>query len=329
MSIYHLGKLTHCVDHQKTNHYNEIHFDLIWHLMHMTKVHRFHTPAALKALLFRFFLISEKPIHAYALEYINEEVIMDITLNNEHFTFTISDLKNLMGFMCSDFTYNVTTSFDDFRMNYRAFDLESEEVENEDGSVTKKIKHDYLVYLLTDVLTPLDANKMSIKFKPNLNQLTDEEIAAAEGLAAYIVAQIPTSDFEAVTHSYPHLQSFEEYFDKEQVIAFKPFEQIAPNALYQIIRLTLNEPTADEFKIYGLTDSMKDDLWHLEPHLIFAYGVKHGYIKLSDHPFGLINDTHALFEYDYDGLLGQDEELYTTNEIAAAWKISEWLHLLP
>jgi hypothetical protein len=319
----------HCVDHEKTEHYSEVHFDLIWHLMHITKVHRFHTPAALKELLFRFFLISEKPIHAYALEFINEEVIMDITLNNEHFTFTISDLKNLMGFMCSNFPYNVTTSFDDFMIKYCAFDLESEEVENEDGSVTKKIKKDYLVYALIGVSTLLDADKMIIKFKPNLNQLTEEDIGAAEGLAAYIVAQIPPSDFEAVTYSFPHLLSYGEYFDKQQVIAFKPFEQIDPDALYQIIRLTLNEPTADEFKLQGLTDSMKDDLWHLEPHLIFAYGVKHGYIKLSDHPFGLINDTHALFEYDYDGLLGQDAELYTTNEIATAWKISEWLHLLP
>ena len=65
---------------------------------------------------------------------------------------------------------------------------------------------------------------------------------------------------------------------------------------------------------------MEDLEWPNE-HINIAYGIKNGYVKVSDHRFSLIELTDPRFDYNYDLLLGHDEELYSTKELFDNWQM--------
>ena len=88
------------------------------------------------------------------------------------------------------------------------------------------------------------------------------------------------------------------------------------------LQLFIKNGTADEDLIY--------DLQYANTHIIFAYGVKNNYITLSKEASSLINCVnYADFEIDYEDLLGEDGEQYTTQDIYDAWKMEKWIHLVP
>lgn len=322
--MVYIGKFTDKCKEGVLADFDDVQLDMLWFIMNLTKVHRFATKDSFKELLVRYFLVRDKDIDDYALDVINNEILIDGYLNEQYFSFCIKDLVNLIGFASTTAKYNIDGSLSDFINNYKYKAPNTNFSVNDDDSIS--ISPDVLVYALSGLTNLLHINNCSLKFVETINKNDLTKIEGAKKLASYILNTFNDSFFEEFDVNNKGL-----YIDrllKGDLVKFNVFKEIHLDNLASIYEIIIDKRTADEFRRDGLNFDCMEDLEWPNEHINIAYGIKNGYVKVSDHRFSLIELTDPVFDYNYDLLLGPDQELYSTKELFDHWQMQKWLHLI-
>jgi hypothetical protein len=207
-------------------------------------------------------------------------------------------------------------------------------MEAEEGGNTK-ISQDVLVLVLAGVNTLIQIDSLNIEFREDLSQVSPEEVARVSTFVDYVMQQIPSGVFEDYEAQFGKaLSSYQEYYHKGDEVNFYPWTQLPKETLVSLFTHLLG---ADHHLVEDFRDSEvpdEDTLLDLQfeiPYIKFAYGVKHGYVTLDDNWY-----TPHLENYSPDfnlnpleELAGEDGEVYSTNSIYQAYRMEEWIHLLP
>jgi len=326
------GKIFNYTKENKIANYTDIHFDVLWYLLHLTKVNRCISQESLREFLVRYLLISETDLNQSALDFINYGILIDGTINNKTFTFYVKDLINLMGFSSSNSKYNIQGKLNEFIYEYQFIPPNVKFEPDETSNNRVKISDDWLLFEFMKLNNLLLIDSLTISFKEKIDDISEEELQKVLLFTDFVMKDINMSVFDEYKASFPEAtQIFKERHLKENIFNFdvyngmdrtkliKIYEQILPNDQFQSF---IENGTSDEDLIC--------DLQYANTHIIFAYGVKHHFIKLSDDDFSLIDDVnYADFEIEYEDLVGEDGEMYTTQSIYDAWKMDKWIHLLP
>ena len=67
---------------------------------------------------------------------------------------------------------------------------------------------------------------------------------------------------------------------------------------------------------------------HLYEHIKFAYGVKHGYITISNDPY-MEHDVDPYFKIDFELFMDDDCNCFSSETIFYNWSMDKWIDLLP
>ena len=326
------GKIFNYAKQNKLVNYKDIHFDILWYLMHLTKVNRCISRESFKEFLIRYLLITETDLNQSASDFIDYGILIDGTINNKPFTFYVKDLINLMGFSSNDGKYNIQGNLKEFMNEYQFIPPNVKFEPDETANNRAKISEDYLLFSFMKLNNLLLIDSLTIYFKDKIDDTSEEELNKVLRFTDYVMENINETVFEEYRVSFPevtqifkerHLKenvfNFDVYADMDRTKLIKIYEQIIPE---EQLQLFIKNGTADEDLIY--------DLQYANTHIIFAYGVKNNYITLSKEASSLINCVnYADFEIDYEDLLGEDGEQYTTQDIYDAWKMEKWIHLVP
>lgn len=327
--MYNTGKRFYFLKKEIIAKYQDVHFDMLWYIMGLTNIHRIHTEDAMREFLIRYFLIRDKPIEEYAIDVINDELIIDGYISNQYFKITMYDLVQLMGFERSDFKYNIDGRLSDFIEEYQFKPINIKTQQTGDKSFT--ISSDALAYALMGLKTLFEIDSCSIPFLNTLEGVSRARVASASKLAAYVVNKIGEAEFERFRNEFP--SAISRYFNwslKENKVEFNVFEDMDRENLAKIYEIhDGNSLSANQLRNLEIDDDFKHDMNYLNSHIVFAYGVKKGYVKLSDNQLTLINDIEPNFSYDYDELLGPDGEMYSTQEIYDNFNMAAWMDYLP
>jgi len=318
------------MDAEKAEKYDQVHLDMLWYIMDLTCIERFVTLESFREFLIRFFLIRDKSVNEYAIDVIDEELIVDGFIGDKYFALKIEDLVNLVGFAKSDAKYNIKGSLDEFTGDF-IFKLPNIKFSKVEGKEkTFELSSQVIIYKFAGLGNLLQLENCTLKFTHDLTQTAQIELDGAIKLANFIIKRLPINLFEQYNAAYPIVgQTIRERYLKEEEIRFDIFKDMDQENLAKIYELLLNKETADLFRAKGEDDELKDELQWFNEQINFAYGVKHGYIKLSDKYDSLINEVDVNFDYDYDMLLGEDCELYSTQHIYDHLEMGKWQHLLP
>jgi len=324
------GKQKYAVAPKSLEDYDEVHFDLLWYLMDTCKIIRYATKESFREFLIRFFLIRDKPFDSYALDIIDEELIVDGFLNDTYFSLRVQDLVALLGYATSTACYNIHGTLDEFIASYSYCPPNIEFSESEEEENTFVVSKDAMAYMFMGLGNLLHIHGCTLRFKPHLQGLTPAQLQGATRLADFVVGQLPDQLFERYQIDFPFI--FEdnlECYSTADRISFDVYRELAPENLAVIFERIADQSIADEFRREGPTADFRVDMEMYEEHVKFAYGVKHGYVKLSKKYDSLITELDPRFDLEFEQLQGPDLELYTTQEIYDMWSMAEWIHLLP
>jgi len=324
------GKQKNAVDPNNLDGYDEVHFDLLWYLMDTCKITRYVTKESLREFLIRFFLIRDKPFEAYALDIIDEELVVDGFLNDTYFSLRVQDLVALLGYATSTARYNIHGTMDEFVASYSYCPPNIKFSQSEEEENTYLVSKDALKYVFMGLSNLLHIHGCTLRFKPHLQNLTAEQLQGAIRLADFIVGRLPDQLFERYKIDFPFIfdDNLERYSSADR-ISFDLYQEIAPGNLAVIFERIASQYIADEFRRQGPTEDFRVDMEWYEEHIKFAYGVKHGYVKLSTEYDSLVTELDPRYDLEFELLQGPDQELYTTQDIYDMWSMAEWIHLIP
>jgi len=327
-----IGKIYSYTKNTTLKNYLDIHFDMLWYLLHLTKVNRYTSRESLKEFLIRYLLITKTDLNQSALNFIDNGILIEGTINNEIFTFYVKDLINFMGFSCSDQKYNIQGALNDFVQEYQFKSHNLKFEQNETAKNTYSISQDVLLFSLMRLKHLLSIDSLSISFKENINAINEEELNKVLLFADFVMNNINETVFDEYSESFPEVkQIFKERHLKENVAHFDVYTAMERSKLLKIYELILPNNQLQLFLENGTSDDdLLFDLQYANTHIIFAYGVKHNYISLSKEDSSLIDCVnYSDLEIEYEDLLGEDGEQYTTQSIYDTWEMEKWIHLLP
>jgi hypothetical protein len=328
--MMYLTKFTDKLDQQKVDLYNEVQLDMLWYIMDLTGIERFVTEESFREFLIRFFIIRNKHIDEYAMDVINDELIVDGFIGESYFELKINDLVNLVGFAKSSAKYNIRSSLTEFETKYKFKTPNVKFSKSKQKENTYEISQQALAYSLAGLHNLLQLENCSLQFKDDLVKLSDTEREGSIKLANFIVQRLPKNLFNSYNEAYPEVaQVNKERYQASDEVRFNIYKDMDQENLAKIYELLVDKETADAFREKGEDEDLKDELQWFNEQINFAYGVKHGYIKLSDEYNSLITEVDINFHYDYDMLLGDDAELYSTQYIYDHLRMVEWQYLLP
>ena len=329
--LHHVGKFTDKIPAEKINLYSDAQLDMLWYIMDLTRVSRFVTPDTFKAFLIRIFLIRDKKIEDYALELIDNELLVDGFIGETYFSLSIGDLVNLIGFSSSNARYHVKGDIEEFIDLFKFKTPNVDFFQNEKGGkIQNVITEDALVYALMGLKHLLKLNHCTLKFRDNLKEISKENMKFAFDMADVIVKRLPPNVFSNYENMYPDVIKENKEFHKEKdMIRFDIQTDIDRDILASIYDFIAPKEKTNQFRKLGYDSDLMIDLsWHNE-HIVFAYGVKHGLIQLSYDIYSLINNVDPLLDIDYEMIKGEDGEMYTTRQIYEYWDMEKWIDKLP
>jgi hypothetical protein len=114
MTLISLGKFTEYVNPQIIEKYSTTQLDGLWHLMHSTDIHRIHTKEAFREFLLRYVLSHKKGLDQVALQFIDDEVVLEGVHEQQYFQFSLTNLIELIGFASSNYKYNIQGSLPEY-----------------------------------------------------------------------------------------------------------------------------------------------------------------------------------------------------------------------
>ena len=327
-----LGKHTRLANPSVTQ-YDDLHQDIFWYLLQQTQVNQFASPASLREFLIRYLLITEHPLHETAEAFIDEGLLISGTMGDQSFSFYMKDLFHFLGFAATSGRYRVRGKLDEFVQNYKSKKYLVRLETTEEG--TNQISQDLLVLVLAGVNSLVLIDSLNIHFREDLSQVSQEEIARVTTFVDYVMQQIPEAIFEDYKTQFGQvLSSYEEYYVKGEDVRFDPWTDLPKETLVELFThiLGADHHLVEEFRDAEVPDEdVLHDLQFEIPYIKFAYGVKHGYVTLDDNWYTPHLENYSPnFNLDpLEELAGEDGEVYSTNSIYQAYRMEEWMHLLP
>jgi len=335
MSVISLGKFTHHVAPATLEKYSEVQQDILWYLMKLTKVHRYHTKEAFREFLIRYLLIVDKPLETKAEVFIDEGILIDGVFENNYFCLTVKNLIELIGFEASSSLYNIDESLPDFinEFSYKnPLIISRGNGENEEGEPIFEISKDLFFYAWMGIHTLCKIENLNLDFREKVNNLEDSYVESVQNFVDYVMKSIPDITFDQLVVEHPDLQHFRDRHLKSDELNFDVYSLPQEN-LRVILEAII--PEMDDYNFLNEVDIISKEVmeenstFNYMTHITFAIGVKWGYIELSNHPFSLSHCIDPLFDVEFDELLGPDGQLFTTQDIYDDWKMEKWQHLLP
>ena len=313
--------------------YDDLHQDLFWYLLKQTHVNCLMGANSIREFLIRYLLITERPLHETAEEFINEGLLISGTMGDQVFAFYMKDLFPFLGFATTSARYQVRGSLEEFINSYqnKKYLLK---IEPKEEGVTK-ISQDVLVLALAGVGTLIQIDSLNLRFREDLSQVSTAEITQAITFVDYVLQQIPSEVITTYQSQFAdQLSSYPEYYQRGEEVIFDPWTQLPKDILVTLFQhlLGAHHHLVQDFRNSEIPD--EDTLHDLQfeiPYLKFAYGVKHGYITLDDNWYTPHLENYSPhFNLDpLEELSGEDGEVYSTNSIYQDYRMDEWIHLLP
>lgn len=326
------GKHTHLAN-PSVNQYDDLHQDIFWYLLQQTQVNQCASPNSLREFLIRYLLITEHPLHETAEAFIDEGLLISGTMGDQSFSFYMKDLFHFLGFSATSGRYRVRGSLDEFVQNYQSKKYLVRLETTEEG--THQISRDLLVLVLAGVKSLVLIDSLNIQFREDLSQVSQEEITRVTTFVDYVMQQIPNEVFEDYHARFAEsMTGYEEYFVKGEEVRFDPWTDLPKGTLVELFTHILGAEhyLVEEFRSAEVPDEdVLHDLQFEIPYIKFAYGVKHGYVTLDDNWYTPHLDNYSPnFNLDpLEELAGENGEVYSTNSIYQAYRMEEWIHLIP
>lgn len=313
--------------------YDALHQDFFWYLLQQTEVNCCMGANSLREFLIRYLLITERPLHETAEEFINEGLLISGTMGDQVFAFYMKDLFPFLGFATTSARYQVRGSLEEFVQAYRNKKYLIRIEPGEEGNT--KISQDVLFLALAGVGTLIQIDSLNLHFREDLSEVTEEEVTRVSLFVDYVLQQIPSEVVEDYQSQFADkISTYAEYYCPGEAVNFDPWTELPKDTLVTLFEHLLGSDhhLVEDFRDSEVPD--EDTLLDLEfeiPYIKFAYGVKHGYVTLDDNWY-----TPHLENYSPDfnlnpleELAGEDGEVYSTNSIYQSYRMEEWIHLLP
>ena len=327
-----IGKHTYLANPAVTQ-YDDLHQDIFWYLLQQTQVNQFAGPNSLREFLIRYLLITEHPLHETAEAFIDEGLLISGTMGDQSFSFYMKDLFPFLGFAATSGRYRVRGRLDEFVQNYQSKKYLIRLETTEEG--VNQMSQDLLVLVLAGVKSLVLIDSLNIHFREDLSQVSQEEIARVTTFVDYVMQQIPDQVFEDYQAAFGEaMTGYEEYYEKGEDVRFDPWTDLSKATLITLFGHILGEEhhLVQEFRDAEVPDEdVLHDLQFEIPYIKFAYGVKHGYVTLDDNWYTPHLENYSPnFNLDpLEELAGEDGEVYSTNSIYQAYRMEEWIHLIP
>ena len=327
-----IGKHTYLANPAVTQ-YDDLHQDIFWYLLQQTQVNQFAGPNSLREFLIRYLLITEHPLHETAEAFIDEGLLISGTMGDQSFSFYMKDLFPFLGFAATSGRYRVRGRLDEFVQNYQSKKYLIRLETTEEG--VNQMSQDLLVLVLAGVKSLVLIDSLNIHFREDLSQVSQEEIARVTTFVDYVMQQIPDQVFEDYQAAFGEaMTGYEEYYEKGEDVRFDPWTDLPKATLITLFGHILGEEhhLVQEFRDAEVPDEdVLHDLQFEIPYIKFAYGVKHGYVTLDDNWYTPHLENYSPnFNLDpLEELAGEDGEVYSTNSIYQAYRMEEWIHLIP
>ena len=327
-----IGKHTYLAN-PAVSQYDNLHQDIFWYLLQQTQVNQFAGPNSLREFLIRYLLITEHPLHETAEAFIDEGLLISGTMGDQSFSFYMKDLFPFLGFAATSGRYRVRGRLDEFVQNYQSKKYLVRLETTEEG--TNQMSRDLLVLILAGVKSLVLIDSLNIHFREDLSQVSQEEIARVTTFVDYVMQQIPDQVFEDYQAAFGDaMTDYEEYYEKGEDVRFDPWTDLPKATLITLFGHILGEEhhLVQEFRDAEVPDEdVLHDLQFEIPYIKFAYGVKHGYVTLDDNWYTPHLENYSPnFNLDpLEELAGEDGEVYSTNSIYQAYRMEEWIHLIP
>lgn len=313
--------------------YDDLHQDIFWYLLQQTHINQYAGPNSLREFLIRYLLITEHPLHETAEAFIDEGLLISGTMGDQSFSFYMKDLFQFLGFAATSARYRVRGSLDEFLHSYQSKKYLIRLETTVEG--TNQISRDLLVLVLAGVKSLVLIDSLNIHFREDLSQVSQEEIARVTTFVDYVMQQIPAAIFEDFQAQFgQRLSSYEEYYVKGEEVHFDPWTALSKGTLVDLFANILGEEhhLVQKFRNEEVPDEdVLHDLQFEIPYIKFAYGVKHGYVTLDDNWYTPHLENYSPnFNLDpLEELAGENGEVYSTNSIYLAYRMEEWMHLIP
>lgn len=330
--VHGIGKFYDYMKEEDIAKYEAIHGDILWYLLDVTKVNRFFTQNSLREFLTRYFLITKHDLTQSASNFIDHGILISGTLETDYFEFTLQDLIHFIGFEMSKSKFNVDNFLVQFIKDYEYKEL-TIKYEKQEGSKIININTDTLGFILMDLGNLLKIDSLSIEFKEDLKNSTEEEITQVTKFVNYIISAIPLDAYVNQMPEYKEqLDWMEEYYDISKKIIFDPYSHLSRETLMKIAMICQGATSVSYYESFETMDEdFKGDFSIVNEHIIFAYGVKHGHITLStdqSSSSAIYNCYNSYFEIDGD-YINEDGFVFPTQFIYEDWKMEQWVDLLP
>jgi hypothetical protein len=331
-----IGKFTNYMPDAKAEGLSEIKADVLWYLLHLTQVDRFFTHYSLNEFLVRYLLITEYNLEKNAQEFIENEILISGYIAEAYFEFTLQDLIDCIGFSASDSKFNVANSRAEFIEKYKFIAPNVKIIPNDNPSKPIEITKDALVFAFMGLKTLLEIDSLSIKFKDEIKQATSEEIQQIEKYVAYVMSLLQKSIFIEEQPDYQgKLNWMEEFYDSSKEVHFNVKQNLSTETIAKIYGIAFS-PDMEKYYSDFLEDEEYDEVYenslvefaHLYEHIKFAYGVKHGYITISNDPY-VEHDVDPYFKIDFELFMDDDCNCFSSETIFYNWSMDKWIDLLP
>jgi hypothetical protein len=314
----------------KATNLSDLNADILWYLLNLTKVNRFFTHDSFKEFLIRYLLITEHELDKKATDFIENGILISGFIGEEHFKFTLTDLINCIGFSASNSKFNLSNKRDEFIETYTFKPPNIKIIPNHDTNKPTEITTDALAYGLMGLHTLFKIDSFSIQFKREIKTLSSVDIAKIENYVTYVMSQLPKGIFLNEQDKYEgKLNWMEELYDSTKEIRFNVKESIAKDTIAKICTIASSEELAKDYLEADIDDEDFDsDFATIYEHINFAYGVKHGYITLSNDP-NFQNYIDPYFQINYDLIMVDDFICLPTKTIYENWRMEDWIDLIP
>ena len=328
--MQYIGKFLDFTYQDKINKYSDVQLDMLYFVMNTLNIYRFTSYESFREFLIRYFLVRDKNFDENAMDIINEELLFDGFLGEDYFSIKISDLINLIGFTTSSIKFNIDGDLEDFIEDYSFKIPHIKFIKSEEEENTYEVNSDTLAIILGGFKNLLKIENCSLTFKTDIKKISKKEIDSAKKLADFVMDNLPPNLFEQYDNDFPEVKNYvEERYLKKNEVTFDVYKDMDQENLAKIYEIISDKEIADEFRINGPTEDIREEQKWANEHVVFAYGVKHGYIELSDDSHSGITHISPLLNIDFELLQGPEDEVYPTQVTYDFYKMGEWLHLLP
>jgi hypothetical protein len=267
------------------------------------------------------------------MSFIDDGILVSGTIDDKYFEFKLSDIFCFLGFGTTNQKYHINSSLEKYVTRYENLRY-LVKIEQKNDS-TFNISKDTFIILMIEVNTLLEIDSLNIIFKDSISTIDDSKIESVCNFVDFVMKGIPDDMF--VNYHQAHKDSLMKYIDYELVkekVDFDPVAHLSINDFVFIYEIFIgaDNPLIEKIKNGEILDEdTQQDFDHYLKYIKFAWGAKHGYIKIDNNWSTPLEDNYAP-EFNIDPIedfCGEDFEVLSTEYIYKAWDMDTWIHLLP